>query len=568
MPSHRVTIPTVLVLAFAACTPLFVAAPSSAARSTFSNPAPILLADGARGPALTGPSTITVDGLRGPIAGVTVRLDRLSHANPDDLDILLVAPSGESVFVMSDACGSADLFNETWTFGQGPPILPVAPGPLPDNGPPTPCDSFTYQPTNWGGGDSIFPNFNMVPTGSSFTAFNNEDPNGVWTLRAQDDIDGGGGQIAGGWALTIETRPVAAAVPGAGTEGIAAPYPVTRTVDMGDTVITDLNVEIDGIFHESPDDLDLLLVGPTGETVVLMSDACGTSDVAAYGWAWNDEALSGMPDGGDTDVCNTRTWRPTNHEAGEPWPAPAPIGPHGTNLAAFDLTSPNGEWRLFAQDDSPGGIGYFTSEFVLDMIVRTKANMRFTEDSVVLPEGATRTLTLTRAGFNVLAAAKVTVKTAPASATSGADFTPLSTVVTFAPNQTDATVPIASLPDSADEGEETYTVSISAPRGDARLGFGPSTTTVTIPDLSRPQTTIDRGPASSTAREATLRFSSSEAGSSFRCSLDGQAWKACTSPVRLTRLTVGEHQFRVRAKDPAGNLDRTPAAHSWRVRAS
>ena len=131
----------------------------------------------------------------------------------------------------------------------------------------------------------------MVPTGSSFTAFNNEDPNGVWPPRAQDDIDGGGGHTAGGWALTIETRPVAAAVPGAGTEGIAAPYPVTRTVDMGDTVITDLNVEIDGIFHESPDDLDLLLVGPTGETVVLMSDACGTSDVAAYGWAWNDEAL-------------------------------------------------------------------------------------------------------------------------------------------------------------------------------------------------------------------------------------------------------------------------------------
>jgi hypothetical protein len=117
------------------------------------------------------------------------------------------------------------------------------------------------------------------------------------------------------------------------------------------------------------------------------------------------------------------------------------------------------------------------------------------------------------------------------------------------------------------EGDETFTVSIASPTGDARIG-GPASATVTIPSSSPPQTTIDRAPRPRTvARKATLRFSSSEPGSSFECSLDGRSWKPCTSPRRLTRLTVGAHRFRVRATNPAGDQDRTPAAHSWRVTA-
>jgi hypothetical protein len=55
-------------------------------------------------------------------------------------------------------------------------------------------------------------------------------------------------------------------------------------------LITDLNVTIDGIWRERPDDLDLLLVGPQGQKVVLMSDACGPLGVSAHGWEWDDEA--------------------------------------------------------------------------------------------------------------------------------------------------------------------------------------------------------------------------------------------------------------------------------------
>src|SRR6266571_1228805 len=51
------------------------------------------------------------------------------------------------------------------------------------------------------------------------------------------------------------------------------PYPSTITV-AGQPTISSLTVSIFGLWHTFPDDVDILLVGPTGATCVLMAD-CG-----------------------------------------------------------------------------------------------------------------------------------------------------------------------------------------------------------------------------------------------------------------------------------------------------
>jgi hypothetical protein len=85
-------------------------------------------------------------------------------------------------------------------------------------------------------------------------------------------------------------------------------------------------------------------------------------------------------------------------------------------------------------------------------------------------------------------------------------------------------------------------------------------------DLAAPQTRIVRGPRGrQTARVATFRFRSSEAGSTFQCRLDRRPWRSCRSPKTYRRLTVRTHRFHVRARDRAGNLDRSPARREWRV---
>ena len=84
-------------------------------------------------------------------------------------------------------------------------------------------------------------------------------------------------------------------------------------------------------------------------------------------------------------------------------------------------------------------------------------------------------------------------------------------------------------------------------------------------DLTPPQTTITSGPTGMVkTHRPTLRFRSSEQGSTFLCSLNGGKYRACSSP-KIFRLRRGTHTLRVKAVDRAGNKDRTPAVRRWTV---
>jgi hypothetical protein len=93
----------------------------------------------------------------------------------------------------------------------------------------------------------------------------------------------------------------------------------------------------------------------------------------------------------------------------------------------------------------------------------------------------------------------------------------------------------------------------------------PATRSFTI-DTTAPETTIDSGPSgTTTSPDATFSFSAAEPGSAFQCRLDMGAWAACTSPAAYTGLPAGAHVFEVRATDPAGNTDTTPASRTFTV---
>jgi hypothetical protein len=113
------------------------------------------------------------------------------------------------------------------------------------------------------------------------------------------------------------------------------------------------------------------------------------------------------------------------------------------------------------------------------------------------------------------------------------------------------------------EGPHTFEARATDPAGNTDPT--PAAHSWTI-DLTAPQTTVDSGPADpTTATDATFTFSANEAGSTFECSLDGAVFAACTSPVTYTGLAPGAHTFAVRATDPAGNTDASPATYSWTV---
>jgi hypothetical protein len=86
-----------------------------------------------------------------------------------------------------------------------------------------------------------------------------------------------------------------------------------------------------------------------------------------------------------------------------------------------------------------------------------------------------------------------------------------------------------------------------------------------VPALKEPDPAGAKPDAKTTSTEATFRFSSSEKGSSFDCALDGAPFAPCSTPKRYTGLARGEHEFRVRAIDRAGNMDPTPATYKWTI---
>jgi len=88
-----------------------------------------------------------------------------------------------------------------------------------------------------------------------------------------------------------------------------------------------------------------------------------------------------------------------------------------------------------------------------------------------------------------------------------------------------------------------------------------------LADTTPPETTIlSRPPDPSENSTASFTYESNEPGSSFECELDGAGFAGCpTAGASYSALADGSHSFEVRAIDPSGNVDPTPAGYSFDV---
>ena len=154
-----------------------------------------------------------------------------------------------------------------------------------------------------------------------------------------------------------------------GTGGKADPYPSTINVS-GFKRVTDVNVTIRSVTHTNPDDLDVLLVGPTGLKAIVWSDAGGTNAITNTTLTLDDEAQVFLPDSGQIAA---QKYMPSNYEVGvDTWPGVTQSD--NRLLSTFDGTNPTGEWKLYVYDDTQqpdtgdrNGAGVFNSGWALEM---------------------------------------------------------------------------------------------------------------------------------------------------------------------------------------------------------
>jgi subtilisin-like proprotein convertase family protein len=317
-----------------------------AGTSTYSQPAGIHLGDErisvfsadtpafepGGGAASVYPSTLSVPhAMR--IVDVDVVIYGLKHANPDDVQLLLVQDGGPQVTLMANAGGAADtdpVFGVQLTFDDQATL------PLPDDGPLT---DGVFRPAAYGTPTQLPAPAPPVSGNTSLAAFNGLPTGSTWSLFAFDD-DGSDftGSISG-WELVIAYETV--------------PYPSTLAVS-GAGVVQDVDVTLHGFTTAFAGDAELMLVGPSGQQATLMSDAGGSAKATDIQLRFDDEAGGDVPDPPGSDPLLPGTYRPTNVDDGhdpDSYPPPAPATTGATSLAAFDGTDPNGTWRLFAVDD-------------------------------------------------------------------------------------------------------------------------------------------------------------------------------------------------------------------------
>jgi len=145
------------------------------------------------------------------------------------------------------------------------------------------------------------------------------------------------------------------------TSGQATPYPSTITVAGLAGTVVDVNVTLTGVSHYYSDDIDVLLIGPFGQNVVLMTDCGGSNSITNVNLTFDGQVAGMLP---DTGQIVQGTYQPTPNGT---FDGPTSAWPFGYLLSAFNGTNPNGAWNLYVFDDDAGALGSISGGWSLDI---------------------------------------------------------------------------------------------------------------------------------------------------------------------------------------------------------
>ncbi len=166
------------------------------------------------------------------------------------------------------------------------------------------------------------------------------------------------------------------------SSGAATPYPSPITVSGIGAQVVNVEATLYDVNHTWPDDIEVLLVGPAGQAVVLMANAGGSNPIAGVTLTFDDNAVSPLP---DSAQITSGTYKPTLYST-TAFPAPAPAGPYSSTLSTFNGVNPNGAWNLYVYDDSSGDFGAVLGGWSLNLTTNQLLTTTVTD---TLPAGYT-----------------------------------------------------------------------------------------------------------------------------------------------------------------------------------
>jgi subtilisin-like proprotein convertase family protein len=156
-------------------------------------------------------------------------------------------------------------------------------------------------------------------------------------------------------------------------EDLASPYPSAINVTGLGGNVTSAKVTINGFSHTFPDDVGMVLVGPTGAALLLQDGAGDDPDMVNITYTFVD----GSPALPNLTAWAAGNFKPTTFFTGDAFPTPGPgtaygnPGPAGAGTATFasvfNGTAPNGNWNLFVVDFVAGDFGSISGGWTLEI---------------------------------------------------------------------------------------------------------------------------------------------------------------------------------------------------------
>jgi PKD repeat protein len=349
---------------------------------SFCNAAPITIRDA--NSALPYPSTIAVSGVSAGSFKVTVTVKGINHQTLFDIDMLLAGPGGQTVMLMSDADGGADLQNATLTFDDDAsnqiPATNISVLP-----------SGSYKPTNVGSPDAMPVGAPAEPYGSSLAVFAGTNPNGTWSLFLRDDtiLGGGTGSVTRGWCVNIaqtNAAPVAnAGGPYSGTEGSPIAIDGTGSTDPDNNIASYAWSFGDGETGSGPTVQHTYTNGGTYTVTLTVTDGDGASDVATASVTVADVAptatFNAPAEVSEGSVATISLTSPSVADARYAFDCGSGYGTIGVAAIAACQTADNGPTTVKAKVVDAGNDELFT-EYTAEIDVRNVAPV---VTSVALP---------------------------------------------------------------------------------------------------------------------------------------------------------------------------------------
>ncbi|MGD0411894.1 MAG: protease pro-enzyme activation domain-containing protein [Verrucomicrobiota bacterium] len=256
-------------------------------------------------------------------------------------------------------------------------------------------------------------------------------------------------------------------------EGPAGPDPSSNLVSGISAYVSDVAVTVSNLEHTDVNDINLLLVGPGGQSSILMCGAAHVSTASSPVTLTFDQKAANVVPGGYDQGLISGIYMPAEYNSPVFTNATNLSPPYNTNLFVFEGIPPNGWWYLYAYDGAEGDYGAISNGWCVAITTITPVN-QITDVGVAIAASATNVTVGSNVTFTI------TVTNSGANATYVSLTNVLAAGLSFVSNTIPAYTPYLQTNLTPTNQEQIYNLGALAGQTNLTLGFVAEATAISL----------------------------------------------------------------------------------------